>query len=75
MGGGGGGGLWIQWFRDWRNHSLKTGHYMRYIISGVGHPRSDSVVPLMLWTVMYNGRGTNAVLQVPQDNTNPAGNG
>jgi hypothetical protein len=34
-----------------------VGHFRTYIISGVGHPRSDLVVPLMLWTVAYNGQG------------------
>jgi hypothetical protein len=30
---------------------LMGGHYRMDIISGVGHPRSDSVVPLMLCMV------------------------
>jgi hypothetical protein len=49
-------------------------HYRTYIISGVGHPRSDSVVLLVLWTVVYNIRGTDVVLLVPRDNANPAEN-
>ena len=32
----------------------KAGHYKMYIISGVGHPRSDMVMTLMLWKVAYN---------------------
>jgi hypothetical protein len=51
------------------------GHYMTYIISDVGHPKSDSVVPLMLCTVACNGWGTGIVLQVPWDSTNPAKKG
>jgi hypothetical protein len=46
------------------------GHYRTDIISGVGHPRSDSVVPLMLFVVACNGWGTGIVLQVPRDSTN-----
>jgi hypothetical protein len=46
------------------------GHYRTNIISGVGHPRSDSVVPLMLFVVACNGWGTGIVLQIPRDSTN-----
>jgi hypothetical protein len=45
-------------------------HYKMDIISGVGHLRSDSVMPLVLYKVVCNGWGTNIVLQVPRDNTN-----
>jgi hypothetical protein len=38
------------------------GHYKMNIISSVGHPRSDSVVPLVLRMVMCNGWGTGIVL-------------
>ena len=34
--------------------TLMDGHYKTDIISGVGHPRLDSVVPLVLCTVAYN---------------------
>ena len=34
---------------------LMGDHYRMDIISGVGHPRSDSVVPLVLCTVACNG--------------------
>ena len=37
--------------------ALTVGHYRTYIISGVGHLRSDSIVPLMLWMVVNNIRG------------------
>ena len=50
--------------------ALMGGHYRTYIINGVGHPRSNSVVPLVLCTVAYNIWGTGVVLQVPQDSTN-----
>jgi hypothetical protein len=46
------------------------GHYRTNIINGVGHPRSDSVVHPVLCTVVYNGCGTDIVLQVPRDSTN-----
>jgi hypothetical protein len=50
-------------------------HYRIGIIRGVGHPRLDSVVPLVLCTVACNIRGTSIILQVPQDNANPAEKG
>jgi hypothetical protein len=34
--------------------ALMSGHYRTNIISGVGHPRSDLVVPLVLCTVACN---------------------
>jgi hypothetical protein len=46
------------------------GHYRTNIISGVGHPRLDSVVPLVLCTIPYSGWGTDSILQVPRDSTN-----
>jgi hypothetical protein len=52
--------------------TLKGGHYRMNIISGVGHPWSDSVMPLVLCTVAYNGWGIDIVLQVPRHNANPA---
>ena len=48
--------------------TITGGHYKTYIISGVGHLRSDLVVPLLLWAIAYNIRGTSVVLQVPRDN-------
>jgi hypothetical protein len=51
------------------------GHYRMDIISGVDHPRSDLVVPLVVCTVACNDCGTDIVLQVPQDSTNPTKNG
>jgi hypothetical protein len=34
--------------------TLMGSHYRMKIITGVGHPMSDSVVPLVLCTVAYN---------------------
>jgi hypothetical protein len=46
--------LWIHWFHDLDatipNGSVTTG---RTSLVGVGHSRSDSIVPLMLRTVCY----------------------
>jgi hypothetical protein len=50
------------------------GHYRTNIISCVGYPRLDSVMPLVLYTVVCNDWGTDIVLQVPRDSTNPAEN-
>jgi hypothetical protein len=47
---------------------------MTYIISGVDHPSSDLIVPLVLWMVMYNIQDTGVVLQVPRDSVNPTKN-
>jgi hypothetical protein len=44
------------------------GPYRTDIISGVGHPRSDSVMLLVLCTVACNGWGTDIVLQVHRCN-------
>jgi hypothetical protein len=55
--------------------SLNGSHYKTDIISGVGHPRSNSVVLLVLYTVACNGWGIGIVLQVLRDNTNPAKKG
>jgi hypothetical protein len=54
------------------SHSLMDSHYRTYIINGVGHLRSDSVVTLVLCTITYNIRGTGVVLQVHWDSTNPS---
>jgi hypothetical protein len=55
--------------------AITGGHYRINIISGVGHSRSDSIIPLGLYMVAYDIRGTGIILQVPQDNTNPAEKG
>ena len=55
--------------------ALMGSHYRTNIISGVGHPKSDSVVLQVLCTVVYNGQATGIVLQVPQDSNNPAEKG
>ena len=46
--------------------ALTGSHYRTDIISGVGHPRSNLVVLLMLCTVAYNIWGTSVVLHVPR---------
>jgi hypothetical protein len=55
--------------------ALMGGHYRTDIINGIGYPRSDSVLPLVLCTVAYNIQGTGVVLQVPRDNVNLTENG
>jgi hypothetical protein len=45
--------------------TLTNDHYKTYIISGVGHLRLNSIMPLVLWMVEYNVQGTDIVLQVP----------
>jgi hypothetical protein len=50
--------------------TLMGSHYSTYIISGLGYPRSESVMLLVLWMVAYNIRGTGVILKVPQDNAN-----
>jgi hypothetical protein len=47
-------------------------HYRTDIISGVGHLRLDSVVPLVLCMVVCNRWGIGIVLQIPQDSVNLA---
>jgi hypothetical protein len=64
-------GPWIQWL-FYAEASLTGGHYRTDIISDVCHPRSNSIVPLVLCMVAYNIRDTGVVLQVPRDNANPA---
>ena len=54
--------------------TLMGDHYRTNIISGVDHPMSNSIVPLVLCTVVYNIRGTGIVLQVPRDSANHARN-
>jgi hypothetical protein len=49
-------GPWIQWLFV-AGAALMGGHYRIDIISGVGHPRLDSVIPLVLYTIAYNGWG------------------
>jgi hypothetical protein len=51
------------------------GYYMMDIISSVGHPKSDSVMSLVLCIVTCNGYGTGIVLQVSREYTNPVENG
>ena len=47
-----------------------VGHYRTDFISGVGHPRLDSVMPLVLSMVACNGWGTDIVLQVFRNSVN-----
>jgi hypothetical protein len=44
------------------------------IINSMGHPSSDSVGLLMMDDNVHI-QGTNVILQVHRDNSNPAGNG
>jgi hypothetical protein len=46
--------LWIHWFRD-HGATIPNGSVIigRTSLVGVGHPRSDSIVPLMLRNVCY----------------------
>jgi hypothetical protein len=44
------------------NATLTGDHYKMDIISGVGHLRSDLVVPLVLYTITYNIRGIGVIL-------------
>jgi hypothetical protein len=67
--------LWSNGFVTNVQPFLVDGHYRTDIISGVGQPRSNSVVLLVLCMVACNGWGTDIILQVPQDNTNPAKKG
>jgi hypothetical protein len=55
--------------------ALTGGHYKMDIISGVGHSRPDSVVPLVLCIAVYDIRGIGVILQVSWDSINPAGKG
>ena len=55
--------------------AIKGDHYWTYIISGVGRPKSELTVLLVLSTVAYNIRGTGVLLQVLQDCANLAGKG
>jgi hypothetical protein len=47
------------------------GHYRTDIISSVGHPRLDLVVPLVLCMVACNACDIGIVLQVRRDSANP----
>jgi hypothetical protein len=62
-------GPWIQWLFV-AGIALMGSHYRMDIISGVSHPRSDSVLLLVLCIVVYNGY-TSIVLQVHQNRANP----
>jgi hypothetical protein len=53
---------------------LMIGHYRTDITTGVGHPRSESVVPLVLHMVACNDWGTCIVLHVPRNSVNPIEN-
>jgi hypothetical protein len=66
-------GPWIQWLFV-IDVALMGGHNKMDIIRGVGHLRSDSIVPLVLCMVKYNIWGTDVVLQVHRNSTNPIEN-
>jgi hypothetical protein len=55
--------------------TLTGSDYRVDIISGIGYPRSDLVVLLVLCMVAYNIWMIGVVLQVPQDGTNLTING
>jgi hypothetical protein len=55
--------------------TLTSSHYKTDIISGVGYLRSNSIVMLVLYTVVYNIQGTGVVLQVHRDSANLAKKG
>jgi hypothetical protein len=61
-GGGGGGSFGSNGFVTKVQPFPMDGHYRMDITSGVGHSRSDSVVPLALCTVACNGWDTDIVL-------------
>ena len=44
---------------SWLAQSCLICYYRINIISSVGHPRSDLIGLLVLWTVPYNGQGTD----------------
>jgi hypothetical protein len=45
-------GLWIHWFRDFGTTILNGLVYLGHMsLVGVGHSRSDSIVPIMLRTI------------------------
>jgi hypothetical protein len=73
--GGGGGGFGPNGFVTKVKSFSMDGYYRTYIISGMGHSRSDSVVPLVLYIVVCNGWGSDIVLQFLRDSTNPAKKG
>ena len=67
-------GSWIQWLIV-TGATLMDDHYKTDIISCAGHLRSNSVIMLVLCKVAFNIRGTDVVLQVLWDSTNPIKNG
>jgi hypothetical protein len=60
---------WIQWLFV-IGKALMGSHYRMDIISSMGHPRSQSIVSLVICTVVCNGWGIGIVLQVPRDSVN-----
>jgi hypothetical protein len=55
--------------------TLTISHYRTAIISGVGHPKSDSIELLVLCMVACNIWGTSVVLLVSKDSAKSTGNG
>jgi hypothetical protein len=53
---------------SWPTQPQLVGHCKTYIISSMGHPRSNSVGLLVLWRA-YNGRDIDIVLQVLREST------
>jgi hypothetical protein len=60
-GGGGGGGFGSNGFVTKMQPFLMDGHYRMNVITNVGHPRSDSVVLLVLRTVFCAMAGAPAM--------------
>jgi hypothetical protein len=60
--------LWIHWFRDLDatipNGSVTIG---RTLLVGVGHSRSNSIMPLILRTVCYAMAGALAMTPCPME--------
>jgi hypothetical protein len=52
--------------------ALMGSHYKTDIISNVGHPRSNLIMLLVLCMIACNGWDIGIILQVFQDNANPA---
>jgi hypothetical protein len=59
--GGGGAGFGSNGFVTKMRPFPMDGHYMMDVISGVGHPRSDLIVPLVLHTVCCAMAGARAL--------------
>jgi hypothetical protein len=66
-------GPWIQWL-FMANTALMGRSLQDICLSDMGHPRLDSIMLLVLRTVVCNGWGTGIVPQVSQESANPIEN-